>query len=114
LTCFPSTKVQILTQKTLLKLLIQEKAELEKSLYDHEVVCDIMAKRVEEAIEQRIGAIESGGHQGKTLVPRENQPSRPVPSSPNTQDLQGLELCMQQSSVGTFQSSMNARYGTWR
>ena len=93
---------------------MQEKAELEKSLYDQEVVCDIMAKRVEEAIEQRIGAIESEGHQGKTLVPRENQPSRPVPSLPNTQDLQGLELCMQQPSVGTFQASMNARYGTWR
>lgn len=51
--------MQILTQKTLLQLLMQEKAELEKSLYDHEVVCDIMAKRVEEAIQQRIGAIES-------------------------------------------------------
>jgi hypothetical protein len=67
---------------------MQEKAELEKSLYDHEVVCDIMAKRVEEAI-------ESGGKQGKTLVPRENQPGRPAP---NTQDLQGLELCTEQPS----------------
>ena len=51
--------MQILTQKTLLQLLMQEKAELEKSLYDHEVVCDIMAKRVEEALEQHIGPIES-------------------------------------------------------
>ena len=92
---------------------MQEKAELEKSLYDHEVVCDIMAKRVEEAIQQRIGAIESWGQQGKTLVPRENQPGRPALSLPNTQDLQGLELCMEQPSVGTFQGCMNASHGTW-